>query len=169
MNAAVNPLPPLLEDSLHLPCSPLHFLHPWQAAFLYVFLRCRPVLWLGTVCITHIAVSTASPLGRPYKGLSFPKVKSEPYTQVLSRHLVWKNKNCLPAHPCPVSICLHWLSLSEASVLDVLSVFYSSSFPLLVDPLFVKRLRYPAYVNWQTSWKLLVFKKKKNVFATALR
>lgn len=58
---------------------------------------CSLVLWLWPVCITHISVSTDPPSGCPYKGLSFPKVRSEPCTQVLSRHLVWKNKNSLLA------------------------------------------------------------------------
>lgn len=57
------------------------------------------------MCITHISVSATPPSGRPYKGLSFSKVRSEPCTQVLSRHFVWKNKNGLLARPCPVSVC----------------------------------------------------------------
>lgn len=89
---------PSLTDCLPACPSPLPpSAYPWF---------CSPVLWLWPVCITHISVSAAPPSGRPYKGLSFPKVRSEPCTQVLSRHLVWKNKNGLLARPCPVSVCL---------------------------------------------------------------
>lgn len=105
---------PLPARCPNLPSSPPHFLRPWQAAFLYVLLHSRTLLWLWMVCITHIAVSTTPPLGRPYKGLSFLKVKSEPCTQVLSRHLVWKNKIGLLLHPCPVTVCLQWLWLPKS-------------------------------------------------------
>lgn len=56
------------------------------------------------MCITHISVSADPLSGCPYKVLSFPKVRSEPCTQVLSRHLVWKNKNSPLARPCPVTV-----------------------------------------------------------------
>lgn len=115
MNECAPSIPPLPPD---LPRSPLPFLPSLTIAFLHALLHsctpltscfCRPVLWMWLVCITHISVSTTPLSGRPYKGLSFPKVRSEACTQVLSRHLVWKNKNGLLACPCPVSVCLRWL------------------------------------------------------------
>lgn len=105
---------PLPSPSLppNLPRSPLPFLPsltdclPTCPSLLPHFAYlcfCRPVLWMWPVCITHISVSTTPLSGCPYKGLSFPKVRSEPWTQVLSRHLVWK-KSGLLARPCPVSV-----------------------------------------------------------------
>lgn len=48
-------------------------------------------------CVSHTYLVANPPVGCPYKGVSFPKVKSEPCTQVLSRHLSGKIKTaCLP-------------------------------------------------------------------------
>lgn len=134
------PFVPSLTDCL--PTCPSPLLHSAHPCF------CRPVLWLLPVCITHISVCTTPLSGRPYKGLSFPKVRTESCTQVLSRHLVWKNKNGLLAHPCLVSVCLWWLWLPEASVSDVLSLFSSSSSCLsFASSTVVRKPRYPACVN----------------------
>lgn len=51
---------------------------------------------------TYLLAPILRRAGCPYKGLSSPKVRSEPCTQVLSRHSVWKNKNSLLASTVPV-------------------------------------------------------------------
>lgn len=119
------------------PCFSLHYLHTSQPASLYILSTAGLCYDCSWCVITHIAVSTAPPWGHPYKGLSFPKVRSEPCTQVLSRHLVWrgkkKKKTCLPI----LFVCLSAVGMTtEASVLGVLSVclFFPSSSSLLSCP-----------------------------------
>lgn len=90
------------------PCFSLHYLHTSQPASLYMLSTAGLCYDCSWCVITHIAVSTAPPWGHPYKGLSFPKVRSEPCTQVLSRHLVWrgkKKKKNLLAHTLCLSVC----------------------------------------------------------------
>lgn len=151
--ARTPPPPPLLPSTLpsipdRLPsCMPFCVppsAYPWF---------CGPVLWLWPVCITHVSVSAAPPSGRPYKGLSFPKVRSEPCTQVLSRHLVWKNKNGLLA-PSVSCVCLSRVGMtSMASVSDVLSLFSSSSRLSFARSTVVGELGHTACVNWQPRRK----------------
>lgn len=112
--------PILPAHPLHLPASPYTTFIPHSLPLLSTAGLCYDCSWC---VITHIAVSTAPPWGHPYKGLSFPKVRSEPCTQVLSRHLVWRKekrkKNCLPV----LFVCLSAVGMTtEASVLGVLSV-----------------------------------------------
>lgn len=151
------------------PCFSLHYLHTSQPASLYILSTaglCYDCSW----CVnTHIAVSTAPPWGHPYKGLSFPKVRSEPCTQVLSRHLVWrkekkqnKKKNCLPI----LFVCLSAVGMTtEASVLGVLSVCFFSLLLLssILSLLLYRKSVCAAYVFAAkgeaavTSWYVCVF------------
>lgn len=97
--------PILPAHPLHLPASPYTTFIPHSLPLLSTAGLCYDCSWC---VITHIAVSTAPPWGHPYKGLSFPKVRSEPCTQVLSRHLVWrkeKRKKKLLARTLCLSVC----------------------------------------------------------------
>lgn len=97
--------PILPAHPLHLPASPYTTFIPHSLPLLSTAGLCYDCSWC---VITHIAVSTAPPWGHPYKGLSFPKVRSEPCTQVLSRHLVWrkeKRKKKLLAYTLCLSVC----------------------------------------------------------------
>lgn len=88
-----SPLPFLPSLTNCLPTCPSPLLHSAHLCFAGLCYECG---W----CVLHTYLS-----GHPYKGLSFPKVRSEPCTQVLSRHLVWKNKNGLLArHSLCVSV-----------------------------------------------------------------
>lgn len=97
-NFSCTPLPFFPSVTEWLPACP-SLLTPYASPSFYWL-----VLWLWPVCITHISLSADPLSGCPYKVLSFPKVRSEPCTQVLSRHLVWKNKNRPLARPCPVTM-----------------------------------------------------------------
>lgn len=124
-----------------LPAHPLHL-----PALLYTTFipHSLPLLSTAGLCydcswcvITHIAVSTAPPWGHPYKGLSFPKVRSEPCTQVLSRHLVWRKEKRKKKTACPysLSVCLQWAwLLRPVSWVSFLFVFFPSSSSLLSCP-----------------------------------
>lgn len=148
------------------PCFSLHYLHTSQPASLYILSTAGLCYDCSWCVITHIAVSTAPPWGHPYKGLSFPKVRSEPCTQVLSRHLVWRKekrkKNCLPI----LFVCLSAVGMTtEASVLGVLSVCFFSLLLLssILSLLLYRKSVCAAYVFAAkgeaavTSWYVCVF------------
>lgn len=127
MNECSHPLtttPILPAHPLHLPASPYTTFIPHSLPLLSTAGLCYDCSWC---VIAHIAVSTAPPWGHPYKGLSFPKVRSEPCTQVLSRHLVWrKEKRRKTACPYSLSVCLQWAwLLRPVSWVSFLFVFFS--------------------------------------------
>lgn len=107
------------------------------------------------MCITHISVSATPLSGCPYKALSFPKVRHEPFTQVLSRHLVWKNKNGLLDHQCPVSV-YGGLTLEHHCLRCPLPYYHSLFLPLssfATVASVVGKSRQPACVIWQSKRK----------------
>lgn len=155
--------PILPAHPLHLPASLYTTFIPHSLPLLSTAGLCYDCSWC---VITHIAVSTAPPWGHPYKGLSFPKVRSEPCTQVLSRHLVWRKekrkKNCLPV----LFVCLSAVGMTtEASVLGVLSVCFFSLLLLssILSLLLYRKSVCAAYVFAAkgeaavTSWYVCVF------------